>query len=111
MLQRRSVFEIGFLFKNTRQSCCGKFYLQNKSVLRPRAPADHCFGSTTFVPRASRRLLCELRIMPEAFISQDAISCEIKSAPPPAPKYPECDAHLKVQIFQTPFLTEKAPDV
>ncbi len=30
-------------------------------------PAGYNFGSTAFVPRASRLLLCELRILPEAF--------------------------------------------
>ena len=30
-------------------------------------PAGHCFGSTAFVPRASRLLLCELRILPVAY--------------------------------------------
>ena len=62
--------------------------------------ACHCFGSTTFVSRASRLLLCELRSLHSVsvgakplstgqcapcrrlFLSQDAISCErTKSIP------------------------------
>ena len=40
-------------------------------------PAGYNFDSTAFVPRASRLLLCELRIPRGAFlVSQDAISCE-----------------------------------
>ena len=43
-------------------------------------PASYNFGSTAFVPRASRLLFCELRITPEASLSQDAIPCERKKA-------------------------------
>ena len=67
-------------------------YNYNRTKVRFAHPADRNFGSTTFVLRASRLLFCELRITPEAFISQDAISCEITKV---------CFAHPKDHCFDS----------
>ena len=70
-------------------------------------PAGHNFGSATFVPRTSRLLLCELRILPKAVLSQDAISCERKKSNRPLCKsafaLDWCQYTFFIQLCQSLF--------